>query len=320
MAQQGNTDMHIDRRGFLSLTAAAGAGLACGARLCAAEFKTTIKKARQALPKDADGWKKIKDQGFDGVEGRGRDVEVAARAREAAEKAGLRIHSVLGGWNHLTSRDPEKVQGSIDGLAKTLKAAHAFGADAMLLVPGKIGGMPMPEAWDFKLSFDHENGHLTRVIEGENAPYKTYIEEHNSATDAARESIKRLIPVAEETKVVIAVENVWNNLWVKPDFFKWFVDSFKSPWVKAYFDIGNHVKYAPPEEWIATLGTSIAKLHAKDFALNPDGHGGKFTPLRQGSVNWPSVRRALDKIGYNGWITIEGRGTAQDLELIVKGE
>ncbi len=314
--------MPIDRRRFLSLSAAAGAGLAGAGRARAAGFRTTIRKARIAAPKDADGWKAIKDQGYDGVETgeRGVPPDDAARAREAAEKAGLRIHSVMGGWQSLNAKDPAAVQRSLDGIARTLKTAQRYGADAILLVPGRIGGMPMPEPWEFTIEFEETTGHLKRVVEGDNAPFQAYIEAQDHATDATREAVKKLIPVAEETRVVVALENVWNNLWVQPDFFRWLVASFASPWVRAYFDIGNHVKYAPPEAWIAALGPLIARLHAKDFALNPGGHGGKFVPLRKGSVNWPSVRRALDAAGYDGWLTVEGAGTAQDLDLIVKGE
>ena len=61
-------------------------------------------------------------------------------------------------------------------------------------------------------------------------------------------------------------ENVWNNWCVRPELYNWVVASFNSPWVKAYFDVGNHVKYAgilrgdvveiayPPELWICTFG------------------------------------------------------------------
>ena len=55
---------------------------------------------------------------------------------------------------------------------------------------------------------------------------------------------------AEKAGVVIMIENVWNNLWVKPAIFQHFVASFQNPWIRTYFDIGNHVKYAPPEQWI----------------------------------------------------------------------
>jgi hexulose-6-phosphate isomerase len=148
----------------------------------------------------------------------------------------------------------------------------------------------------------------------------------NHATDASRKALEKLIPAAEKTGVVIAVENVWNNLWVKPALFAHFVASFDSPWVQAYFDIGNHVKYAMPEEWIRALGGLIVKCHVKDFRLNPDGHGGSFVDIRDGSVDWPLVRQELDKIGYSGWMTIEGSGglsleeRSKRLDLIVAGK
>jgi hexulose-6-phosphate isomerase len=220
---------------------------------------------------------------------------------------------------NFNAKDAAAVNGSIAATEQALRAAQAYGADAILLVPCKIGAA-MPEAWDFKIEFDEKNGHLKSVAAGDNAKYKAYIEAHDWATDSSREAVKKLIPVAQETKVVIALENVWNSLWVKPDVFKWLVASFESPWVEAYFDIGNHVKYAPPEEWIKALGPLLAKLHAKDFKLNADGHGGGFVNLRQGSVNWPVVRKALDDASYNGWLTVEGGGSAKDLDLIIKGE
>jgi hexulose-6-phosphate isomerase len=315
--------MQIDRRGFLSLTAVAGAGLACGGRMYAAEFKTKIQKACiVGSPKTDDEWKKVKDQGYEGVETTAWNVKPddAAKLREAAEKAGLKIHSVMRAWTQVNSKDPAAVQKEVDSVAVALRAAQGYGADAILWVPCKIGGMPMPEAWDFKIEIDEKNGHLKRVVDGDNEKYKAYIEAHDFATDASREAVKKLIPVAEETKVVIGLENVWNGLWVKPDVFKWLVASFESPWVKAYYDIGNHVKYAPPEEWIKALGPLLVKLHAKDFKLNADGHGGNWASLRKGSVNWPAVRKLLDDVGYNGWLTVEGPGNAQDMELIIKGE
>ena len=70
----------------------------------------------------------------------------------------------------------------------------------------------------------------------------------------------------------------------------------------------------------------IVKCHVKDFQLNPDGHGGEFVDIREGSINWPTVRQALDDIGYNGWMTIEGSGGLaleeqnRRLDLIVAGK
>jgi L-ribulose-5-phosphate 3-epimerase len=300
----------LTRRQFLSRTATvAAAGFACGLPAQTAAFKGQLRKAMIVAEITEAALQPLREAGFQGVETTHICPETeAARGRATAERLGMRVHSVLRGWMEFNSDDPAKVA---DGLEKTrmaLRAAKGYGADAILLVPCRIGGMPMPEAWEFEIAFDPMNGHVTRVAAGDPGRYAAYMQAQNRATDASRAAVEKLMPLAEELKVVIGLENVWNNLWVKPSLFRNFVASFQSPWVKAYFDIGNHVKYAPPQEWIQTLGPLLAKLHIKDFKLNPDGHGGNFVHPRDGSIRWPEVRRAIDAAGYDGWATIEDGG------------
>lgn len=318
-------DLRLNRRGFLASSAVAGAGLVLASRLEAAPWKTTLHKAMIGSPTE-ETLKSWKAAGFDGMETTDWKVspEVAAAARKTADSLGMKIHSILFGWGNLNGGDAALAAGVAD-METALKAAQGYGCDAVLYVPCKIGGMPMPEAWEFDIRFDEKTGHLKQVVAGDNAKYQAYIEAHNHATDATREGVKRLIPTAEKTGVIIALENVWNNLWVKPELAKNLVASFDSPWVKAYYDIGNHVKYAAPQEWIRTLGKLIVKCHVKDFKLNPDGHGGNFCNIRDGSVDWPAVRKALDDIGYNGWMTIEGdqasiEEQSKRLDLIIAGK
>lgn len=289
----------ITRRSFLA-GSAAGIGLVAARPLMAAPFKTTLRKAVIRKPPTEDELKKIKDAGFQGIEAYTMPVEEAAKARELAEKLGLRIHSVMGG-----------------GSPAGLRAAQAYGADAVLHVPGGVGGVAMPEPWEFDIAFDEKTGHLTRVVAGDNAKFAPYIEAHNRSMDGARESVKRLIPVAEETKVVVALENVWNNFNVRPELLRWLAASFQSPWVKVYFDIGNHIKYAaamrdgklqvlyPPEAWIRAFGPLLAKVHVKDYRLNNDLRGGAWARIGDGTTNWLAVRQALDDVGYSGWLTDE---------------
>jgi L-ribulose-5-phosphate 3-epimerase len=324
---QGGYAMHeSNRREFLAYCTAAAATLAAGRQIGAQAMKTKLYKANIVGGINEAGLKKLKDAGFDGVETNAIvGAAEAAKGREIAEKAGMKIHSVLRGWMDFNSKDAAKVASSIASVEASLKAAQGYGADAVLVVPCRIGGMAMPEAWDFAIEFDEKNGHIGKVAAGDNEKYKAYIEAHNFATDSSTEAVKKLIPTAEQTKVVIALENVWNNLWVKPAIFKHFVASFNSPWVKAYFDIGNHVKYAPPQEWIKALGPLLAKCHVKDFKLKADGHGGSFVHPRDGSVDWPAVRKALDDAGYNGWLTVEDGGLpleefAKRMDLIIEGK
>ncbi len=317
----------INRRSFLATSAVAGAAALAVRPIQAGEFKTKLHKSLIGSPTE-NTFVQWKAAGFEGMESNQWNVspDKAAAGRALAEKHGMRIHSVLRGWTNFNNKDPDRVAGDVAGVETALKAAQGYGAEAILLVPCRIGGMPTPDPWAFDIEFDEKTGHLARVVGGDNEPYAAYIQAHNHATDTSRSAIEKLIPVAEKTGVVIAIENVWNNLWVKPKVFAHFVASFDSPKVQAYFDIGNHTKYAMPELWIRALGKMIVKCHVKDFKLKGDGHGGSFSNIREGSIDWPLVRRELDAIGYNGWMTIEGSGSvslqerSDRLDLIVAGK
>lgn len=184
----------------------------------------------------------------------------------------------------------------------------------------------MPDPWEFQIDFDQRTGHIRSVVHGDNAPYAEYIKLHNHATDTSREWTRKLIPLAEKTKVLITIENVWNNLWVEPKIFTHFVKSFNNPWVKAYYDIGNNIKWAPPEQWVLALGDQLAKVHVKDFLLDPKSPtgNGNWAQIRDGSTRWPVLRAALDRVNYNGWLTIEASNLALEeqakrLDLIMAG-
>jgi hexulose-6-phosphate isomerase len=115
--------------------------------------------------------------------------------------------------------------------------------------------------------------------------------------------IQRLIPLAEQLKVIIAVEEVWNKFLLSPLEFANYVDQFKSPWVRAYFDVGNVVINGYPQDWIRTLGKRIVKLHFKDFKF--EKRVAQFVPLREGEIDWKEIHKALAEIGYNGTATVE---------------
>jgi hexulose-6-phosphate isomerase len=302
---------HLNRRDFIQTTAAAGVTMAVAARTHAKSFEHPFHKAVMCNPiADRPPLKDIKSAGFEGIESLDWQVspDDAKAARKRAEDVGIVIHSVLLGWLDFNSENPREVANSISKAEIALRAAQAYGASAVLLVPCKLGAkIATPNAWDFDIEFDPKTGHIARLVKGNDAKFKDYIDAQNRATDMSREALRKLIPTAESAGVIVGVENVWNNLWVRPDFFKYFVESCDSKWIQAYFDIGNHVKYLiPPEEWIRTLGKLVIKCHVKDYKLTSDGHGGSWPSLREGSVNWPAVRKALDDIGYTGWGTIEG--------------
>ena len=260
----------------------------------AAPWKTTLHKAMIGVP-SKQLLKSWKAAGFEGMESTAWEVSPAetAAARKTAESLGMRIHSVMFGWGNLNRGEAAMADG-VKKMETALRAARAYGADTVLFVPCRIDGMAIPSAWEFDIRFDESTGHLTQVVAGDNTKYQKYIEAHNRANDASREGVKRLIPTAEKAGVRITIENVWNNLWVKPELHANFVASFQSPWVRAHFDIGNHVKYARPQDWIRTLGNLLAKCHVKDFKLAPTAAAAatrvSATSATAASIGPPSAR------------------------------
>ena len=315
----------MNRRQFLAATSAVGIGFSFAGRLKAAGPETKLYKAMIGVP-NKEVFAAWKEAGFDGMETTKWQAlpREAVEARKTAESFDMRIHSVLFGWGKLNKGESQLAE-TVTKMKVALRAAKDYGAAAVLFVPCRIGGMDIPRPQEFDIRFDEATGRIEQVVAGDNSKYEKYIEAHNQAVAASRQGVEQLIPAAKEAGVVIALENVWNNLWVKPDLFTSFVSSFDSPWVKAYFDIGNHVKYAPPQDWIRALDKLIVKCHVKDFKLSADGNGGEFCNIRDGSVDWPAVRKALDEIGYDGWMTIEGGNLSAEengkrLDLIVEGK
>lgn len=281
----------MKRRTFL--TRSAGAALALGASRSLSAFPAPQRRPQQRRPDEVkkavlfsmlpdtlpleDRFKLARDVGFAAVEAPPiRDPAECEKMRTAAQKAGTPIHSVIyGGWDPpLSHPDPAARQRSFENAAAALRSAHILGADALLLVPAVVDAR-------------------TR---------------YQDAYQRSQEGIRRLLPLAAELKVLIAVENVWNNFLLSPLEFAAYIDRFRSRWVQAYFDVGNVVAFAWPQDWIRTLGKRIRRVHLKDYKGGPGllgGIRGSFVNLREGSVDWPEVRRAFAEIGYTGFMTTE---------------
>jgi len=259
----------MTRRSFVSTSTAA---------LAAASTRLPIKKAvlLSMLPKSmsvADRFKLAIDCGFEQIEcPTTPDERIAEELKKAAESSGLRIHSVMNQahWKYpLSSGDAEVVAASVKGMETSLRNAHFWGSDTVLLVPAVV---------DAKTSY-------------------------GEAWKRSQEQIRRMIPMAKELNVIIAVEEVWNKFLLSPLEFASYLDSFNSPWIRAYFDVGNVVISGYPQDWIRTLGPRIAKLHIKDFKFAK--RQAEFVPLREGEIDWLEIYKALGEIGYKGSATVE---------------
>ncbi len=263
----------IDRRSFLK---AAGTTLVAG----------TI--AGRAGAADPPRWRKafmlgqrkgpilptfemLKEAGFEGVElasPSDLDRDEVLRARD---KTGLVIHGVSGSkhWaKPLSSPDDATVSEGLEAIRQEIVECKAYGGTTVLVVPAVV----TPEV------------------------------SYRDAYKRSQENIRKLIPMAEEHQMILAIEEVWNKFLLSPPEFARYIDAFQSPWVKAYFDVGNVVEFGYPQEWIRELGERIAKVHIKEYAKAK-----RFSyKLGEGSeIDWQAVRQAFVDIGYKGWITAE---------------
>ena len=231
------------------------------------------------------------EAGFDGVDFDEAGNFTPQQARDAVRESGVFVHNAI---NHahwgvrLTDANPETREKARANLEHCLRVSHAAGGSGVLIVVGKNDDGPREE-----------------------------IEER------CRAAMKQAVPLAASLGQMILVENVWNGMMYdheKPpeqtaERFVKFLDSFKSPWVGLYYDIGNHWKYAQPREWIHALGHRCVKLDIKGFNRPKS----KFVDITspEDDVPWGDVRKALAEIGFSGWATAEvGGGDVKRLTLV----
>ena len=231
------------------------------------------------------------DAGFDGVDFDEAGGFTPQQARDAVRESGVFVHNAINHahWNVRLTDPKEDVRANArTNLEHCLRVSHAAGGSGVLIVVGKSEDGPEAE-----------------------------IEER------CRAEMKKAIPLAASLGQHILVENVWNRMMYdhdrgpdqSPDRFVKFVDSFNSPWVGMYYDLGNHWKYAQPGEWIRAFGHRCVKLDAKGFSRAKS----KFVDITsdENDLPWEQVRKALEDIGYAGWATAEvGGGDVKRLTVV----
>lgn len=130
---------------------------------------------------------------------------------------------------------------------------------------------------------------------------------YSDALNRTYDALAALCFEAETRGITLALETVWNRFLLSPVEAAELIDRVNSPAVGMYVDIGNVLAYGYPQDWIATLGRRVARVHAKDYDVNRPGRAG-FCGLGEGSVDWPAVLEALRDVDYDGPLTYEGGG------------
>jgi len=298
-----NSNLSLDRRSFLGLGAGAvaagvsGVGTANAAQTNDAKVVSPPQGKRILLscklgmiPKEIEG-KKLTvvdrlrlagEAGFDGVDFDQAGECTPEEARDAVRESGVFVHNAINHahWSQrLTSaKEEERNQGRAN-IEHCIRVSHAAGGSGVLIVIGR--GADGPE----------------EVIE-----------------ERARQEIKKMLPLAASLGQMILFENVWNQMMYDhdkgpeqtPERFIRFVDSFNSPWVGMYYDIGNHWKYGQPGDWIRAFGRRCVKCDAKGFSRAKNNWADITSP--DDDLPWADVRKAFDEIGFSGWTTAEVGG------------
>lgn len=217
-----------------------------------------------------------KDAGFAAVE---PDTIFDARELEetinAAEKVGIKLDAIICSkhWSSpLSDPDAAVRQVCIDAMKTSIDNAKAMGGDMVLLVPGVVTPQVMyKDVWERSIRYT-----------------------------------KELAEYAEDKKIVIGIENVWNKFLLSPLEYRHFIEEIGSEYVKAWFDVGNVVLFAYPQDWIRTLNEQIVRIDVKDFKMGDGKYD--FTKLLDGSVDWAEVMKAFDEIGFSGIMAAEVSG------------
>lgn len=228
----------------------------------------------------AEAARRARDAGFDGMQVRfsEKDTEVCLttpddeleKTRGLSHELGIAFHSFIPGVPHrLGAEKAEDRKEARRMYARAVEVAAKIGADNVLVHPGPV----------------------TSTV--------TYLDMYNWVM----EGLSELREVAEENKVALALENVWNKFLMSPLEARDLIDKIDSPYVGIYFDVGNILLFGYPEQWIRILGKRIKEVHLKDFKITRRGN--YFTYLLHGDVDWHAVMAALKEIGYDGFLSAE---------------
>src|SRR6266498_655064 len=199
-------------------------------------------------------------------------------------------------WFQMTTTDTQ-----VRELRRKIETAVLLGSDAILLVAGLVT---------------------------EEVPY-------NEVYQRCVESLKPLGEKAARAGVRIGCENcnAEHHFLISPREFWQFLNDVNSAAVGIHLDVGNIHDTGFAEQWIEIHGPKITRIHLKDVLKHRGRCGDQsvYTNLFLGDNNWPAIRAAMTKVGYDGWLIAEMEAryryapdqqfydTAQAMERVISG-
>ena len=117
------------------------------------------------------------------------------------------------------------------------------------------------------------------------------------------EGLNRVVPIAEQENIIILIEPEPNLLLENSNQFLNFIENLSTDNVRLNFDIGHfYCVGEDPTDLIYKLSEYIEHFHLADIASNRIHN--HLIP-GEGSINFRSVFKAIEAIGYKGFVTVE---------------
>lgn len=236
----------------------------------------------------ADVLPQVKAAGYDGMEvllTADGDITPAsseadlARVRKLFDDAGMGLFGMcisLPDRGSLVSGNPADAETFRQACRDAVRTCEALGIDTCLIIPGGVS-----PAVPYDVCYE-------RAVAG----------------------MKTLPALLEGSNVSLAVEYVWNNMFLSPLEMKAALDEVGHPQIGFYMDTGNMMAFGYAEHWIRILAPHIKKIHTKDFKRRP--HWEWPSRLGDGDADWDAIMAAIREIGYDGPLTSEMSGTWED--------
>jgi sugar phosphate isomerase/epimerase len=288
--------MELPRRSFL--TAAACCGIASAWSRPAEPAETDVKKRMKLGISTYSYWhfretkvpiETVIDKACRlGVEG----VDILHRQMESEDPSylqKLKRHAFVNGLDliclsihqNFVSPDPGIRQKNIDHTLHCIELAYAMGIPCIRLNSGR---------WGTVTSFDR-----LMELRGEEPPLEGYTDD--DAFGWCIDSIRKCLPKAEESGVILALENHW-GLTRSAEGVLRIVNAIDSPWLGILMDVGNFLD--EPYDSLKILAPRAVFVHAKTYY-----GGGEWYTL---DLDYKRIAKILADVNFSGYVSLEFEG------------
>lgn len=191
--------------------------------------------------------------------------------RRLLDEAGLALPSIAGHGN-LLEADPEK------------RAAHVTQVQANIDLAADLTGA---------------EGTPCMVCMGYGKP-----DQYEAVCEQIAQNFVELAAYGEKRGVVVALEPHVGQAFDLPEKVQWLMERVGSPWFRLNFDNSHfEVMGRDIEEYVPLLAPYSVHTHVKDQrGISPDY---QFLVPGEGTFDYPRYIAAMDKAGYDGYLTVE---------------